>query len=214
MHYSPVSCIWQPLLDVWVMHVDYGTMDFSGDDFVRGAMLGLTADTGLATVLGFGRISHIFHVDVGLDFGVFLSRRMEKYAQSMLRFESFHALDPTWFVVQVPFLFRPCDCPHNGNLHLCLRSVSPLAGAKSVQSFFFTWRQRLSDLKCDHPRRSAGTFVTVIDHITTVPDITFHDHSTVERDSTGFTWSRSRQARTGYLNGTLRQLWKSTRRMF
>ena len=53
------------------MHVDYGTLDSSGDDFVRGAMLGLTVDTGLATVLGFGRISHIFYVDVGSDFGVF-----------------------------------------------------------------------------------------------------------------------------------------------
>ena len=44
---------------------------FSGDDFVRGAMLGLTVDTGLVTVLG--RISHIFYVDVGSDFGVFFS---------------------------------------------------------------------------------------------------------------------------------------------
>ena len=88
VRYSPASCIWQLFLGVWVLLVEYGTLDFSGDDFVRGAMLGLTVDTGLATVLGFGRISHIFYVDVGSDFGVFLSRRMEKYAQSMLRFES------------------------------------------------------------------------------------------------------------------------------
>ena len=33
--------------------VVYRTLDFSGDDFVRGAMLGLTVDAGLVTVLGF-----------------------------------------------------------------------------------------------------------------------------------------------------------------
>ena len=33
--------------------VVYGTLDFSGDDFVRSAMLGLTVDAGLVTVLGF-----------------------------------------------------------------------------------------------------------------------------------------------------------------
>ena len=71
MHYSPTSCIWQPFLGVWVLHVDYGTLDFSGDDYVRGVMLGLTVDTGLPTVLGFGRISHILYVDVGSDFGFF-----------------------------------------------------------------------------------------------------------------------------------------------
>ena len=43
----------QDFLGVWVLLVDCGTLDFSGDDFVRGAMLGLTLDTGLATVLGF-----------------------------------------------------------------------------------------------------------------------------------------------------------------
>ena len=58
-------------------NVEYGTLDFSGDDFVRGAMLGLTVYTGLATVLGFGRISHIFYVDVGSDFSVFLSQNGE-----------------------------------------------------------------------------------------------------------------------------------------
>ena len=72
MHCSPTSCVGQPFLGVWVLHVDYETLDFSGDDFVRGAMLGLTVDMGLATVLGFGRILHIFYVDVGSDFGVFL----------------------------------------------------------------------------------------------------------------------------------------------
>ena len=77
-----------------MLHVDYGTLDFSGDDFVCGAMLGLTVDMVLATVLGFGRISHIFYVDVGSDFVVFspFSRRMEKHVLSMLRFESLHAL--------------------------------------------------------------------------------------------------------------------------
>ena len=38
VHYSPTSCIWQPFLGVWVLHVDHGTLDFSGDDFVRGAI--------------------------------------------------------------------------------------------------------------------------------------------------------------------------------
>ena len=78
------------------MHVDFGTLDFSGDDLARGALLGLTVDTGLATVLGF---------DVGSDFGVFLSRRMEKYAQSMLRFGSLHAL----FALGVRTLFLRVD---------------------------------------------------------------------------------------------------------
>ena len=57
-------------------------------------MLGLTVATGLATVLGFGRITHIFYVDVDSDCGVFspFSRRMEKYAHSMLQFESLHAV--------------------------------------------------------------------------------------------------------------------------
>ena len=53
LHYSPASCIWKLFLGVWVLLVEYGTLDFSGDDFVRGAILGLTVDTGLATVLGF-----------------------------------------------------------------------------------------------------------------------------------------------------------------
>ena len=105
VHYSSASCIWQPSLGVWVLHVDHGTLDSSGDDIVRGAMLGFTVDTGLATVLGFGRILHIFHVDVGSDFGVFLSRRMEKCAQSMLRFESLHAL----FALGVQTLFLRVD---------------------------------------------------------------------------------------------------------
>ena len=48
--YSPAPCIWQPFLGVWVLLVEYGTLDFSGDDFVRCAMLGLTVDTGLVTV--------------------------------------------------------------------------------------------------------------------------------------------------------------------
>ena len=46
-------------------------MDSSGDDFVRGAMLGSTVDTGLVTVLGFGRISHIFYVAVDSNPEVF-----------------------------------------------------------------------------------------------------------------------------------------------
>ena len=71
VHYSPASCIWQPFLGVWVLLVEYGTLDSSGDDSVRGAKLGLTVDTWLVQYLAFGRISHIFYVDVGPNFGVF-----------------------------------------------------------------------------------------------------------------------------------------------
>ena len=53
VYYPPAPCFWQPFLGVWVLLVDYGTLDSSGDDFVRGAMLRLTLDTGLETVLGF-----------------------------------------------------------------------------------------------------------------------------------------------------------------
>ena len=53
VHYSPAPCFWQPFLGVWVLHVHHGTLDSSGHDYVRGAMLGLTLDTGLVTVLGF-----------------------------------------------------------------------------------------------------------------------------------------------------------------
>ena len=47
------------------------------------------------------------YVDVGSDFGVFspFSRRMEKYAQSILRFESLHAL----FALGVRTLFLRVD---------------------------------------------------------------------------------------------------------
>ena len=68
MHYSPDSCIWQLFLGVWVLLVDYGTLDFSGDDFVPGAMLGLTVDTGLATVLGFWKNFTYFPRRRGLGF--------------------------------------------------------------------------------------------------------------------------------------------------
>ena len=37
----------QPFLGVWVLLVEYDTLDSSGDDFVHGAMLGLTVDAGL-----------------------------------------------------------------------------------------------------------------------------------------------------------------------
>ena len=58
-------------LGVWVLHVDYGTLDSLGDDFVRGALLGLTLDTGLATVLGFWKNFTYFLRRRGLGFGVF-----------------------------------------------------------------------------------------------------------------------------------------------
>ena len=41
-------------LDVWVLHVECGTLDSSGDDFGCSAMLGSTMDTCSASVLGFG----------------------------------------------------------------------------------------------------------------------------------------------------------------
>ena len=72
--------------------VEYGTLDFSGDDFVRGAMLGLTLDTGLATVRGFWKNFTHFLRRRGLRICRFFYCRMEKYAQSMLRFEPLHAL--------------------------------------------------------------------------------------------------------------------------
>ena len=34
-----------PFLGVWVLLVEFGTLDSSGDDFVQGAMLGSTLDT-------------------------------------------------------------------------------------------------------------------------------------------------------------------------
>ena len=76
MHYSPTPCIWQLFLGVWVLLVEYGTLDFSGDDFVRGAMLGLTLDTGLATVLGFWKNFTYFLRRRGLGFWRFFSCRM------------------------------------------------------------------------------------------------------------------------------------------
>ena len=88
VHNSPASCIWQLFFGVWVLLVEYGTLDFSGDYFVRGAVLGLTLDTGLATVLGFWKNFTFFLRRRGLGFWrFFFSCRMEKYAQSMLRFE-------------------------------------------------------------------------------------------------------------------------------
>ena len=48
--------------------VEYGTLDSSGDDFVRGATLGLTVDTGLATVLGFWKNFTHFLGRCGLGF--------------------------------------------------------------------------------------------------------------------------------------------------
>ena len=53
-----------PVQGVWVLLVQFGTLDSSGDDFVRGAMLGSTLDTLSAPVLAFRRIWHNFYVDV------------------------------------------------------------------------------------------------------------------------------------------------------
>ena len=61
-------------------------MDFSGDDFFVGAILGLTVDTYSAQYFGdYGRTSHIFYVAVNSNPEVFAlhSCRMEKCAQSM-----------------------------------------------------------------------------------------------------------------------------------
>ena len=89
------------VVGVWVLLVEYGTLDFSGDDFVRCAMLGLTVDTGLATVLGFWKNFTYFLRRRGLGFWRFFSCKMEKFAQSMLRFEPLHAL----FALGVQTLF-------------------------------------------------------------------------------------------------------------
>ena len=89
------------ILGVWVLLVEYGTLDFSGDDFVRCAMLSLTVDTGLATVLGFWKNFTYFLRQRGLEFWRFFSCKMEKFAQSMLRFEPLHAL----FALGVQTLF-------------------------------------------------------------------------------------------------------------
>ena len=56
------------VVGVWVLLVEYGTLDFSGDDFVRCAMLGLTVDTWLATVLGFWKNFTYFLRRRGLGF--------------------------------------------------------------------------------------------------------------------------------------------------
>ena len=53
-----------PFLGVWVLLVEFGTLDSSRDDFVRGAMRGSILDTLSAPVLAFRRISHNFYVDV------------------------------------------------------------------------------------------------------------------------------------------------------
>ena len=54
-------------------------------------MLGLTLDTGLATVLGFWKNFTYFLRRRGLGFWRFFSCRKEKYAQWMLRFDPLHA---------------------------------------------------------------------------------------------------------------------------
>ena len=54
-------------LGIWVLLVECGTLDSSGDDFVRGCMLGSTVGTGFASVLACGRISHNFYVHVDSD---------------------------------------------------------------------------------------------------------------------------------------------------
>ena len=75
----PRPCIWQSVPRyLGVACRVHGTLDSSGDDFVRVCMLGTTVDTGFASVLGFGRISHNFYVHVDSDPEVFFSfLRME-----------------------------------------------------------------------------------------------------------------------------------------
>ena len=64
-------------LGVWVLHVEYRTLDFST----------ATVVTGFAAVLDFLQISHNFYVDVVRNPGVFLSvlLKMEKCARPMLQ---------------------------------------------------------------------------------------------------------------------------------
>ena len=76
-------------LCLWVLHVDYETLDSSRDYSVRGAMLCLTVDTGHATVLGFGRISHTFHVAVDSNPGVFGLHSYAEWSSVLSRSFSF-----------------------------------------------------------------------------------------------------------------------------
>ena len=73
MHFSPTTYIWQPFLGVWVLHVDYGTLDFSGDDFVRGTMLGLTVEYGACDSTGLWKNFTHFPRRRGLGFCRFFS---------------------------------------------------------------------------------------------------------------------------------------------
>ena len=60
-------CIWQSIPRYLGVACEYGTLDSSGDDFVRECMLGSTMVSGFTSVLGFGRISHNFYVHVDSD---------------------------------------------------------------------------------------------------------------------------------------------------
>ena len=76
---------------------------------IMGNREGDTAAALMAVCMAMGPVGHIFYVDVDLDCSVFspFSCRMEKYAQSMLRFESLHAL----FAFGVWTIFLRVDVP-------------------------------------------------------------------------------------------------------
>ena len=96
VHYSPFSpCVWQSLL--LRLGVACGVQLFDFREILVLLVRNAWFDSGymFCAVLAFiGRITHIFYVDVDSDCRVFspFSRRMEKYVQSMLQFESLHAL--------------------------------------------------------------------------------------------------------------------------
>ena len=61
------------ILGIWVLHVEYGTLDSSEMTLSGCAMLGSAWIRGLRQYLAFERISHNFYVDVDSDPEVFLS---------------------------------------------------------------------------------------------------------------------------------------------
>ena len=85
--------IWQSRVRCLGVACEYRGLDSSGDDFVRGAMLGLTVDTCSASVLSFGRIAHTSNVAVDSNPVAWspFSRRM-KCAQQMRQFSVLHAM--------------------------------------------------------------------------------------------------------------------------
>ena len=90
-----------------MLPVEYSHWIFGRSWCYSCTLLGSTVVTCSAAVLAFfGRVTHIFYVDVDSDFEAFFSPfsgRMEKCAQSMLQFESLHVP----FALEVWTIFLP-----------------------------------------------------------------------------------------------------------